>query len=80
MKKTALFKVFCITLLAELAYSATCGQTTFPTTNDALTTAGEFHTVSAALAGKVSPSSITCTTSGSTVDQWQYGQVNLGYV
>ena len=80
MKKTALFlAIFCSLLLVELANSAACGTTTLPTVNTALSTGGEFHTVSGALAGQLDPTSITCTTSGATANQWNYGQINLGY-
>ena len=63
--------------ILSLAYSGAC-PTTFPANNNALTTADEFHTVSGALAGSITPSSLACTTSG-TNGAYNYGQINLGY-
>ena len=60
-----------------LAYSGVC-PSTFPANNNKLTTAGEFHDVSGALSGQVTPSDISCTTGGSA-NTYYYGQINLSF-
>ena len=68
-----------LTTLGVISRAAVCSVTTFPTTNAALTTSGEAHTFTAALAGQLTLTDLTCTTNGVTANTPAYGQINLGF-
>ena len=66
-----------LSALFEATGAVACSQTSFPTSNAALTTSGEVVSFST-VEGSLSLSTITCETTG-TANEWVFAQVNLPY-